>query len=244
MKYASLIISTLVILIAIDGSCQIKNAKIKYTETLHFELPEHVKAMGREIPTSRESKKILFINSNESMYTTNKEDIEEEAKDRIDGRRRRGSRFRMGSDSDMYINKEEGIVLDQINMFDKDFLVKEELKQYKWKIIATEQREILGHTCMKAEYQDTSNLVTAWFAPQIPLSYGPADFTGLPGLILAVSDGEDRIILATTVETNISEVSIDKPASKKTYTRDEFNTLRDEKIEEMRAMWGGGRRGR
>ncbi len=243
MRTTTIILLILSLVISKEAFSQIKNAKVKYSETIHIELPEHVQTMGRDIPPSREIKKILFVNGLESSYIVNLEDKEIEEGDDLKRNQRRGRGFRMSStNSSIYTNTEENLFLEKINMFDKDFLIKEDIKTYKWKIIATEQREILGYTCMKAEYQDTSQLVTAWFAPQLPLSYGPAGYNGLPGLILAIAIGEDRIILASSLVSDLKEIKIEKPTDKKTYTREEFNTIRDEKIEEMKAMWGGNRR--
>lgn len=219
-------------------NAQAMMAQIKYEETIHFEIPEEVKARGIDMPSSRESKKILIINGTESNYVTNKKDIDQKAKDKFNGGRKRRFRGSNTSKNDvLYQDIASGLQLNKKDLFGKEFVIKEEVSKPKWKIIASEQRDILGYTCMKAEFQDTSNLTTAWFTPQIPISFGPAGQSGLPGLILAVSVGEDRIILATDVNLDSQEAKIEVPSDKKTITREEFDTLRDEKRKEMRAMW-------
>ena len=180
----------------------------------------------------------LIINGVESNYTANKADMAKEKKDKFNGGgRRRFRRFNSNSNNLLYQNIAEGFQLDQRDVFGKEFIIKEDISKPKWKIIATEQREILGYTCMKAEFRDTSRLTTAWFTPQIPISFGPAGQAGLPGLILAVSIGEDRIILATEINIDIEQADIIKPSDKKTISRDEYNAIREEKRKEMRAMW-------
>lgn len=87
----------------------------------------------------------------------------------------------------------------------KEFLVMDTLKTFDWHLI-DETKKIGDNRCQKAIYskivesssffsgmeemekvKDTINVV-AWFAPQIPVSHGPADFWGLPGLILELQN--------------------------------------------------------
>ena len=224
--------------INITAYCQNTIAEIKYQETIHFEVPEDVRARNLDMPSSREVKKILLINGSESNYISNKVDVDNEKRDDFNRRgRRRFRRFNSDNNDVLYQNIDSGIQLDQKDLFGKEFVIKEAIPKPKWKIIASEQRDILGYTCMKAEYKDTSQLTTAWFTPQIPISFGPAGQAGLPGLILAVSIGEDRIILATEVDLAPSETNIEVPSDKKTISRAEFTSIREEKRKEMRGMW-------
>lgn len=90
-------------------------------------------------------------------------------------------------------------------------------------------------------------IVTAWYTPQIPVSQGPDSYWGLPGLILEVS-ADRTTILCSKIVLNPSEKSdLKKPSKGKEVTRDDYNTIQKEKIEEMREMYrgrGGDRGGR
>ncbi|MEY8847985.1 GLPGLI family protein [Psychroserpens sp. XS_ASV72] len=87
-------------------------------------------------------------------------------------------------------------------------------------------------------------VVTAWYTPQIPVSNGPAEYHGLPGLILEVS-ADRTVMLCTKIVMNPQDKEpIDKPSKGDLVTRDEYNTIMKEKIEEMREMYGGRGRGR
>ena len=56
----------------------------------------------------------------------------------------------------------------------------------EWRI--TEQRgEHLGYDVMRAVGEVVGDSVEAWFAPDIPVSAGPALYGGLPGMILVLS---------------------------------------------------------
>lgn len=87
-------------------------------------------------------------------------------------------------------------------------------------------------------------LVTAWFTPQIPVSNGPGEYAGLPGLILELN--VDRTtILCSKIVMNPKEAEAIQPLKKgKEVTREEFNKIVKDKTDEMRENFrGGGRRG-
>ena len=91
-------------------------------------------------------------------------------------------------------------------------------------------------------------LVTAWYTPQIPVSNGPGEYWGLPGLILEVNSGRTTV-LCTEIVMNPTEVTeITVPTKGKEITREEYNKTAKKKMEEMREMFrgrrGSGGRGR
>ena len=87
-------------------------------------------------------------------------------------------------------------------------------------------------------------IVTAWYTPQIPVSTGPGEYQGLPGLILEVQ-ADRTVILCTKIVMNPQEKeAINKPDTGEIVTREAYNTIMKEKIEEMRQMYGGRGRGR
>lgn len=88
-------------------------------------------------------------------------------------------------------------------------------------------------------------IVTAWYTPQIPVSTGPGEYHGLPGLILEVQ-ADRTVMLCTKVVMNPEEKeAIVKPEKGEVVTRSEYNKIMKDKIMEMREMYGGrGGRGR
>lgn len=57
----------------------------------------------------------------------------------------------------------------------------------KW-TLKDEQQIIHGYKCQKATCHWRGRDYTAWFAPEIPIKYGPWKFGGLPGLIVKITD--------------------------------------------------------
>lgn len=86
-------------------------------------------------------------------------------------------------------------------------------------------------------------IVTAWYTPQIPVSSGPGEYHGLPGLILEVQ-ADRTVMLCTKIVMNPKEKEeIKKPETGELVTRDAYNAIMKQKIEEMRQMYGGRRGG-
>ncbi len=88
-------------------------------------------------------------------------------------------------------------------------------------------------------------LVTAWYTPQIPVSNGPGEYWGLPGLILEVSAGRTTILCSEIVINPSEKVAITAPTKGKEITREEYNETVKTKMTEMRERFRGrGGRGR
>lgn len=86
-------------------------------------------------------------------------------------------------------------------------------------------------------------LVTAWFTPQIPVSNGPGDYWGLPGLILEVNAGRTTLLCTEIVMNPKEKIEIKEPTKGKELTRKEYTELVTQKMKEMRERFRG-RRGR
>ncbi len=68
--------------------------------------------------------------------------------------------------------------------FFKVYLLSDSLLSYQWKL-ENEFKDISGYKCQKATTYDMhNNEVVAWFTEDIPVSNGPKEFWGLPGLII------------------------------------------------------------
>ena len=86
-------------------------------------------------------------------------------------------------------------------------------------------------------------VVTAWYTPQVPVSHGPGEYWGLPGLILEVSSGRTTILCSKIVMNPGEKEEIKAPSKGKEVTKKEYNDIVKKKMEEMREMYGGRNRG-
>ncbi|MGG7470187.1 GLPGLI family protein [Chryseobacterium arthrosphaerae] len=60
-----------------------------------------------------------------------------------------------------------------------------------WKLI-DEQKTINTMSCKKAEIDYKGRNWIAWYSTDIPIPYGPYKFSGLPGLIIKITDDKDE----------------------------------------------------
>jgi len=134
----------------------------------------------------------------------------------------------------LYIDftREEGIAL--MEFMTRDFRVKDSLEGLAWKLQA-ERRKIGDYVCMKATATLEGDEVTAWFTPEIPIPAGPAEYYGLPGLVLAVERLDETIFLATSVDLSPPDPALlVPPGGGKLYTPEEFEQIVLEKVEEYK----------
>lgn len=76
--------------------------------------------------------------------------------------------------------------------------------------------------------------IEAWYAPQIPVSHGPGEYWGLPGLILEVSAGNTTMLCSKIVMNPKEKIKIEAPDRGKQITKSEYKTTISGKMQEMR----------
>lgn len=95
----------------------------------------------------------------------------------------------------------------------KTYIIDDSLHYPNWKIL-NDMKEVAGHICMNAFYEDTLKMqkITAWYALDLPVSTGPERLGGLPGLILEIdiNDGA-MVITADKVEMKPLTTELDLP---------------------------------
>ena len=89
-----------------------------------------------------------------------------------------------------------------------------------------------------------TQIVTAWYTPQIPVSAGPAEYWGLPGLILEVSAGRTTMLCTEIVINPEQSIEIKEPTKGKEVSREEYNAIMKKKSEELREQFQNRRGGR
>jgi len=168
-----------------------------------------------------------------------------------------------GSSEEFYKNLNEQRITNKKELMGKVFLIKDNFIEYDWELTG-ETKNIGIYTCYKAVFEkeeDTIELdfvdgemqeinktkkttVIAWYTPNIPISNGPGNYGGLPGLILEVND-DGLTIVCTEVVLNPSETIVIKAPSKgKQVTQKKFEEISIEKSKELmnrfKSRDGGG----
>lgn len=164
-----------------------------------------------------------------------------------------------GANGITYHNTSEQRLVKESEIMGKQFLIKDSLSKPKW-TLEKEIKNIGIYTCFKAtisqEYQQPSfneetgekedsitkiKTITAWYTLDIPVNHGPDEYWGLPGLILEVSDGKFSLMCTKVVLNPKREVQIVFPEKGKEVTKEEFNKIHEEKMDEMMERHGGKR---
>lgn len=210
---------------------------------------------------------VLTFNQSESLYKE-----EEKLETPGAGTSRWGSMMGSATSGPQYKNIKNKLLLQEQELLGKQFLVKDSLSKFEWKM-ESETKQIGQYMCFKATANKTVDAesiysfarpanteqtetkatkeiqIVAWYTMQIPVSQGPGDYWGLPGLILEVS-ADKTIILCSKIIINPEEKeSFKVPSKGKEISKVEYDEIAKKKMEEMRESFrsrggptGAGRR--
>lgn len=197
---------------------------------------------------------LLEFNKSESVYK------EEDKLDAMSGATDSwGKNFAPGIS---YKNTKENLLVQNQEFYGKKFLVKDSLLPIKWSL-GSETKKIGNYTCFKAigtvptEYltwysfawselnssSDSTNIkdkkirmsnIEAWYTPQVPVSSGPAEFSGLPGLILEVTTGKTTLLCYKIVLNPDDKSKIEAPEKGKEVSKLKYKSIITNKMKEFR----------
>lgn len=138
---------------------------------------------------------------------------------------------------------------DILKIEGKTYHIEDTLQAPQWKVL-NDIKEVAGHICMNAVWEDTikRQTVVAWFALDIPSNAGPERFYGLPGLILEVEVNDGALVIsADKIEPKKlgAELDLPKKIKGKKVTEAEYRRLLIDYMQEKRRMeqpWNWGLR--
>ena len=214
-----------------------KISEDKMNSDLQKDLQEQLKRQFQQEYT-------LEFNRNESIYKR------VEKLDRPSMPSSSGITIKLSQGSDiMHKNIKENRYTNKTEISGKIFLIKDTLKTKKWELV-NETKYIGQYVCFKAFFKEdyTTKIIadngkfedvtkerttTVWYTPQIPVSNGPGNHFGLPGLVLEVNDGELTLICSKIVLNPNEAFDIEEPTKGKEVSQKEFNDIREKKNKEM-----------
>lgn len=142
----------------------------------------------------------------------------------------------------MYCDLTNKILTQQRDFMQRKFLIESPIDGSGWKLTG-KQKMVLNYPCMEAIRVDSIDTVSAWYTPVIPLSTGPLDYVGLPGMVMEVHVNNDmEVITATAVSKEVDASQIKKPKDGKKVTQEEYDKIVEEKLKEMGVEPGPGGR--
>ncbi|MBM6499864.1 GLPGLI family protein [Flavobacterium macrobrachii] len=217
--------------------------------------PELQGLLEEAMKKASEKQYVLIFNKIECLYE------EEQKLDKPEANNGMSVTVSFSSAGKKYLNLKDKNSIVEDNIFGKEFLVVEPLVKPEWKLI-DETKKIGEYNCFKAElvipvsekqkkeYEEflkkeekkpalfkiekpEDKIVTAWYSPEIPVSFGPDNYWGLPGLILEVNDGDNMLLCSKVVLTNKEKTEIKAPTNGKKITQKKFDEILKKKTESM-----------
>lgn len=251
---------------AITAMAQMKEGKISYERkvNMHRSLPDpQMKSM---IPEFRTDKFELIFNESASLYRSV---VDDEAPDPFANAGGGGGGIRMNfrmPTTTTYTDIAKQTQYEERAFFEKEFLIVDSLKQYKWKL-SEETKTIAKQLCKKATTMITapqqmrvrisrggenntdsaSNApkppketeLVVWYAENIPVSIGPDNYSGLPGVIMEMDvDNGAQVTTAVEVSAKYPKKELIQPTKGDKMTRAQFQEQMQKLMQEMQR--GGG----
>lgn len=126
-----------------------------------------------------------------------------------------------GGDNKYYKNTKTKEYFNETNTLGELLLI--EIEPKKWKI-TQESKKIGKYLCFKAidiESKNKKMKPVAWFTPEIPVSFGPLKYNGLPGLVILVELSKRTISASEIILNPKKEIIIKKTLKGKKITAEE-----------------------
>ncbi len=256
----------LLVALATTATAQMKEGKISYERkvNMHRNLPDpQLKSM---IPEFRTDKFELIFNESASLFRSV---VDDEAPDPFANAGGGGGGMRMNfrmPTTTTYTDLAKQTQYEERAFFEKEFLIVDSLKQYKWKL-SEETKTIAKQLCKKATTMVTApqmrvrisrggenNTDTAanapikpretelvvWYAENIPVSVGPDNYSGLPGVIMEMNlDNGATVTTAVEVSAKYPKKELIQPTKGEKVTRTQFQEQMQKLMQDMQRGGGG-----
>ena len=196
-----------------------QNGQITYSVSINTEnipIKDEIKnTYNQLVETAKKQEFVLRFNKSLSNFNIKNQLY---SKDAYDAKIFKISKSAFTARNEVFTNLPQKEVIEKT---DDNILIKKKHQTLSWNI-TTETKKIDKYTCYKAtlvEYfpkkDDTtgSRVITAWFAPVLPYSFGPKTYYGLPGLILELTE-KSTTFYASKIELSDKEVIINFPSGK------------------------------
>lgn len=188
-------------------------------QTVNNEKKEMNNFLKEMLNNTKDVNAFLKFTKEESIY-------EVENKLEIDGKLTLNLTRIIAGGEDIYyknLNNKENYY--QSDVFGEMLLI--EMQSRKW-ILTQESKIIANYLCFKAidiESTNTKIKPLVWFTSSIPISFGPKEFSGLPGLVLEVEMFNSKIVATKIVLNPEKEITITKPVKGKKITAEEYEKM-------------------
>lgn len=250
------IITLLLFVFSISLSAQTISGKAYYssntaTDRDYSEMPEEKRLrLEKRDKDLYEKKYVLTFNKMESIYK--EEEALEETSQYMMGYLAAVKSYFIES---IYKNHETQRIVEEREFLGKKFLINDTLPKLDWQL-EKKSKQIGDYTVFKAsaakkvnlsDYRagrfldkDSTNkenlanvIVTAWYTPQIPVSDGPDEYSGLPGLILELNVDRTTFLCSKIILNSEKEKTIKHSKNGEIVTFEQFDKIVADKKKEL-----------
>jgi GLPGLI family protein len=220
--------------------------------------PAFEKALQEALKEASEKSYLLTFNKSECIY----EQEQQLEKPKAASGEMQISVSISSSEGRKYINAKNKTSSIEDAILGKEFIIVENIEKPDWKLV-DETKKIGDYTCFKAkltipvsdkqkkEYEEflkkeeiksslfkmeepKEKIITAWYTPEIPASFGPNNYWGLPGLILEINEPETIILCSKVVLNTKEKTTIKVPNNGIKVSQKEFDAIQKKKYDSMK----------
>ena len=220
--------------------------------------PEMEKAFQEAMKSATEKQYTLLFNKSECLY----EEQEKLEKPEASANGGFSISVSFSGEGKKYLNLKDKICIEEADIFGKEFLIVEPLEKPDWKLL-NETKKIGEYNCFKAELliqvtekqkeeykeflkkeetkpslfkmeEPKDKVIIAWYTPEIPVSFGPNNYWGLPGLILEINEDEIIILCSKVSLSNKEKAKIKVPNTGDKVTQKKFDEIEKKKMDSMK----------
>lgn len=220
--------------------------------------PAFEKALQEALKEASEKSYLLTFNKSECIY----EQEQQLEKPKAASGEMQISVSISSSEGRKYINAKSKTSSIEDAILGKEFIIVENIEKPDWKLV-DETKKIGDYTCFKAkltipvldkqkkEYEEflkkeeiksslfkmeepKEKIITAWYTPEIPVSFGPNNYWGLPGLILEINEPETIILCSKVVLNTKEKATIKIPNKGQKVSQKEFDAIQKKKYDSMK----------
>jgi len=250
------VLALILLVLPVAASAQEGSIRYDHSVTYAFELPQRPGGGSdarpqmrggpqNQFPTGTARTVVLSFNATESVMRAEAPGEEQAERSEMDTRMAGfAARMRMSSTSRSdhetllaaHANNADATFTESLDFMGRTFLIRGPSPTYEW-VFVGEQSEFLGYMVQKAITRRDTTLIEAWFTPEIPVSAGPGQYGGLPGMILVVSvDGGSELYSATDIDLGpIEPEALAAPEEGDEVSREEYEQIVEEKLAEIQS---------
>ena len=212
----------LILLAAQTMQSQTKEGTITYEQKIDMyrRIPEDNAQLRSMMPQFRTAKYELLFADSQTLFKALEEapDMTEENHGGVI------MRFNSGAVTQFYRNFSKKLSTETRDLVEETYLIEDSIRSLTWKLADGETKVILGYTCKKATGKtERGSDIVAWYCEDIPVSGGPEQFNGLPGMILSIDANKGEIVFtATAINKKVEAKKIKAPTKGKKISSAEF----------------------